>query len=180
MLTPPAALEALLFAAGEPVEKKRLATLLGISKGQVATALEALGATLEGRGLGLIDSGEKVELRTTSEAAPLLKKFREAELSRDLGKAGLETLAIIAYRSGATRSEIDWIRGVNSSTSLRNLLMRGLVDRYEDPKDARKLRYRLTTEALAHIGVASAKELPHYGELSHDAKAASEESHGTL
>src|SRR3990167_8564242 len=109
------------------MEKKELTTLLGINEEDLKTALLALAKTLEGRGLSLIDNGKEVELRTSPAAAPILKKLRESELSRDLGKAGLETLAVIAYRSGATRSEIDWVRGVNSSTSVRTLLVRGLV-----------------------------------------------------
>ena len=171
MLTPPAALEALLFASGEAVEKADLAELLSISPKELGMALEALKTALEGRGLALIDSGEEVELRTAPEASDILKKLRESELSRDLGKAGLETLAVVAYRAGSTRSEVDWVRGVNSSASIRTLLLRGLIEGREDPNDRRKIRYQLTTEALSHLGVSSLKELPRFAELSKEAEA---------
>jgi segregation and condensation protein B len=95
-----------------------------------------------------------------------VKKLRESELARDLGKASLETLAVIAYQTGTTRGEIDWVRGVNSSTSLRTLLMRGLVEGREDERDKRRIRYSLTTEALAHLGIKNASELPRAKELS--------------
>ena len=91
-----------------------------------------------------------------------------------------ETLAIIAYQTGlrraeatgsdhaeagATHGEIDWVRGVNSSASLRTLLMRGLIEGREDERDKRRVRYALTTEALAHLGIARAEELPRFAEL---------------
>ena len=166
MLTPPAAVEALLFSSGGPLEKKRLVSLLGITETELEAALAALAESLSGRGIALVEAGTDVELRAAPGAADLVKKFREAELARDLGKASIETLAVIAYRSGATRSDIDWVRGVNSSASLRTLLLRGLVEGKEDENDRRRIRYRLTTEALAHLGLACTDELPRYGELA--------------
>ncbi len=165
MLTPPAALEALLFASGEPLEKKRLAALLGIKESELALALKALIQQLEGRGVSLIETEREIELRTSAEAADVVKKLRESELSRDLGKASIETLAVIAYQTGATRGEIDWVRGVNSSASLRTLLMRGLIEGREDERDKRRVRYNLTTEALAHLGITRAEDLPRATEL---------------
>ncbi len=166
MLTPPAALGALLFASGEPLEKKRLLTLLGIKSAQLRLALDALSTSLKETGMTLVETEGEIELRTGPEAAPLVKKLRENELSRDLGRASLETLAVIAYEPrGTTRGEVDWVRGVNSSASLRTLLMRGLIEGREDEADKRRIRYRITTEALAHLGVAHIEALPRYSEL---------------
>jgi segregation and condensation protein B len=165
MLTPPAALLALLFASGEPMEKKRLSDLLEVSLDQLPVVLQALGKTLGGGGLSLVETDEEVELRTAKEADPIIKKLREGELSRDLGKGSLETLAVIAYQGGATRGEVDWVRGVNSSASLRTLLMRGLIEGREDARDKRRMRYSLTTEALAHLGITRLEDLPRAGEL---------------
>lgn len=184
MLTPPAAIEALLFASGEPLEKKQLAKLLELTDGQLHIALDALANELKGRGIALIETRHGVELRTSPEASSIIKKFRESELARDLGKASLETLAVIAYQAGgadegsngATRGEIDWVRGVNSSTSLRTLLLRGLVECREDQRDKRRIRYSLTTEALAHLGLRSLDELPRHAELSAGAKAVLDEA----
>ena len=163
---------AILFAAGEPLEKKRLASLLEIKENELGKVLDALRESVEVAGLELVEAGEEVELRTSAEAAPLVKKLWEGERSRDLGKAGLETLATIAYQGGATRSEVDWVRGVNSSASIRTLLLRGLIEGSEDPADKRRIRYTLTTEALAHLGVGKAANLPRYSELSREAKEA--------
>ena len=165
-LTPPAQLEALLFASGEPLSKKRLAAMLGVSLELLGKAAEALRASLVGRGIALIETGEELELRTHPEAAELARKLREAELSRDLGKAGLETLAIVLYSGGATRGDIDWVRGVNSSQTLRSLLLRGLVEKAENPEDSRRPRYVATVDALAHLGVGRKEDLPDFATLS--------------
>ena len=162
-----AALEAILFAAGEPLSKKRLATLLGTSPEELRDAAIELQENLSKRGgLALIEAGEDIELRTSAEASEVVQKLRESELSKDLGKAGLEALAIVLYKNGATRSEIDWVRGVNSATALRSLTLRGLVSRTEDAQDRRRVRYTPTIDALAHLGVSSVRELPRYEEFT--------------
>lgn len=168
MLTPPSALEALLFANGGPADKKQLAKLLGISDAELAIAIKALIQQLDGRGVSIIETGREIEMRTAPEASVIVKKLRESELSRDLGKASMETLAVIAYQvggAGTTRGEIDWVRGVNSSASLRTLLVRGLIEGREDERDKRRTRYSLTTDALAHLGITRAEELPRAKEL---------------
>lgn len=165
-LSLPSTLEAVLFAEGGPMEMKRLADILGIPEAMVRAGLDELAGQLQGRGLALIETGTEVELRTAAEAAPVVKKLRESELSRDLGKASLETLAIILYQDGATRSDIDWVRGVNSTAAIRSLLMRGLVERSEDQSDRRRARYTASVDALAHLGVARKEDLPRYGELA--------------
>lgn len=172
MLTPPAALEALLFASGEPLEKKQLAKHLAIKDEELGLALKALAKQLEGRGVSLVETDTEVELRTSAEAAAIVKKLRESELARDLGKASMETLAVVAYQKGATRGEIDWVRGVNSSASLRTLLMRGLVEGREDERDKRRMRYVMTTEAFAHLGLSCEADLPRYEELAAGAQDA--------
>jgi segregation and condensation protein B len=167
-----AELHAVLFAAGEPMAKKKLAALLGIQAAGLMDAVKDVRAKLAGSGLAVIETEDELELRTAPEAADVVKKLREGELTKDLGKAGLEALAVVLYQGGATRSEIDWIRGVNSAQTVRSLMLRGLVERTEDPSDKRRFRYRATPDALAHLGVASREELPRFAELSKEAEAA--------
>ncbi|MEK7101656.1 MAG: SMC-Scp complex subunit ScpB [Patescibacteria group bacterium] len=171
MLTPPAAAHALLFASGGPLPKKQLAKLLEIKESEVKLVLKALTDSLKNSGVVVVETDTEVELRTASEASVIVKKLRESELARDLGKASLETLAVIAYGTGTTRGEVDWVRGVNSSTSLRTLLIRGLIEGKEDPADKRRIRYSLTTEALAHLGITHIRELPRAEELNAAAKS---------
>jgi len=159
-------LEAVLFAAGEPLTKKRLVTLLETDAPGFSEALTELRTALEGRGLSLIEVEDMVELRTSPSAADTVQKLRESELSRDLGKASLETLALILYKGTATRGEIDWVRGVNSGAAIRALLLRGLIGRTEDASDKRRACYRPTVDALAHLGTSTLSELPRYTELT--------------
>jgi segregation and condensation protein B len=163
-LSLPGAVEAILFATGEAISRKRLGELLGVSDDMLEEALVELRAR-EG-GLALIETGTDIELRTAPGAADLIKKLRESELARDLGKAGLEALAVVLYqKEGATRGDIDWVRGVNSTAALRSLLLRGLIERTEDTGDKRRARYYATVDALAHLGVSRAEDLPRYEEF---------------
>jgi segregation and condensation protein B len=159
-------LEAVLFASGEALSKKRLVALLESDAATFDDAINALRISLEGRGIALIELDDTIELRTAPDAARDIQRLKESELSRDLGRASLETLAIILYKASATRGEIDWVRGVNSGAAIRALLLRGLIERVEDATDKRRARFRPTVDALAHLGATTLSELPRYAELS--------------
>jgi segregation and condensation protein B len=179
-LSNPALLEAVLFAAGEPLTKARVMKLLDISASELAEAIGVLHKAFDGHGLALMETEDELELRTAADAAGVVKKLRENELTRDLGKASLETLAMILYRGSATRGEIDWVRGVNSGAAIRSLTLRGLIERTEDAGDKRRARYKPTTDALAHLGVGRKEDLPRYSEFTatiadEEAKAAAAE-----
>lgn len=157
-------IEALLFALGRPLSRKELAKMLDASEEEVVAGIQAL---QEGRtgGITLIDDGKEVELRTTAESSALIEKIRKEEYSRDIGKAGLEALSAVLYRGPLTRSEIDFIRGVNSSQTIRTLTLRGLVRKVPNPKDERSFLYEATTELLSELGVTRAQELPDYADV---------------
>jgi segregation and condensation protein B len=162
-------LEALLFALGRPLSHKELASKLSCSVPEVREALKELQAH-EG-GIVLVDDGSTVELRSAPQAAALIEKVRKEEYARDIGKAGLEALSAILYRGPLTRSEIDFIRGVNSQQTLRTLTMRGLVRKVPNPHDERSFLYEPTTELLSHLGVSKLSELPEYEEVKEKLKA---------
>ncbi len=159
-------IEALLFALGRPLARAELQKMLGASQDEVENALKTL-ADKQG-GVTLVDDGVEVELRVGAQNSALIEKIRKEEYSRDIGKAGLEALAAILYgplpagRRGLTRSEIDFIRGVNSSQTLRTLTLRGLVRKVPNPKDERSFLYEPTTELLAQLGVSRMQDLPDY------------------
>jgi segregation and condensation protein B len=117
---------------------------------------------LEGRGVRLLKNDDEVMLGTTPTTAVVIEKLIKEELDKDLGKAGLETLSIVLYKGPVSRSEIDYIRGVNSSYILRNMIMRGLVERVNDAK-RKTFVYRPTFDLLSFLGVGSVDELPEYG-----------------
>ncbi len=158
-------IEAVLFWKGEPVTIKRLAEMLAVSVEEIETALVELDKLLEGRGVRLTRLTDEVLLTTHPRVSDLIDGLTKEEISRDLGKAGLETLTIVAYRGPVSRRDIDYIRGVNSQFILRNLLVRGLVERVVNPKDERGFLYQPTLDLLNHLGIKNRSELPEYDAL---------------
>lgn len=153
--------EALLFALGS-MKKTDLASQLGISPDELDATLASMRERAGERGIIPVDDGTMVALRAAPDAANLIEKARKEEYARDIGRAGLEVLAAILYRGASTRAQIDSIRGVNSSQTLRTLALRGLVRKMPDPRDERQYRYEPTVELLSHLGVAERSELPEY------------------
>ncbi|MCH8888827.1 SMC-Scp complex subunit ScpB [Patescibacteria group bacterium] len=161
-------IEALLFFKGEPMKINELVKLTKNNESDVKWAVVNLGKNLDGRGVVLMEKDGEVALGTSPEASETIEEMRQIELSRDIGKAGLETLAIVIYKGPVARSEIDYIRGVNSTFTLRNLMIRGLVERKANPTDARGFLYKPTLELLAFLGVGSMEDLPRYLEVEQE------------
>jgi len=158
-------IEGLLFFKGEDVKIKKLAELLSVTNEEIEEALKKLEQTLVGRGLVLVRKDDAVVLGITSELSGIIEGIRKDEITKDLSKATLDTLSIILYQNGVSRSEIDYIRGVNSSFILRNLLIRGLIEKTVDGKDSRKILYRPTFDTLSFMGITSIDQLPNYNEV---------------
>ena len=156
-------IEALLFALGRPISRSELIKMVAASPEQIEEALTKL-KTRSG-GITLVDDGVEVELRVSAQNSALIEKVRKDEYSRDIGKAGLEALSAVLYRGPLTRSEIDFIRGVNSSQTLRTLTLRGLVRKVPNPKDERSFLYEPTTELLAQLGASRQQDLPDYADV---------------
>lgn len=159
-MTISAQIEAILFYKAEPVSFKKLGAFLDKTEKEILEAITILKNELEGRGLTLVEKDDEVMLGTHPGMSNLIEQMAKEELSRDIGKAGLETLSIILYKNPVSRSEIDFIRGVNSSFIIRNLLIRGLVERISNPKDSRGFLYRPTFELLSFLGLQSTDNLP--------------------
>jgi len=158
-------LEAILFWKAEPVPIKKLASLLNVDVKIIKAGLAELEKNLTGRGLTLVHGEGEVMLGTAKEHSALIEQLTKDELSRDLGKAGLETLSIVLYQGPISRSDIDYIRGVNSQFILRNLLIRGLVERVDNPKDARSFLYQATVSLLSHLGLSRREDLPEFTKI---------------
>jgi segregation and condensation protein B len=158
-------LEAFLFAEGGPVTRKKLLQFLECKPEQLASALQELNEALTDRGIALLQTETEVALAVSPSTQSALEEAFQKELGREIGDAGLEVVAILLYRGASTRAQIDYVRGVNSSTTLRGLLARGLVERTGNPEDAREYLYRPTTELMAYLGVRSAQDLPSYATI---------------
>jgi len=154
-------IEALLFYKGEPVSVRELTHMARANEDEVNNALVTLGECLTG-GLRLMRQDDMVMLATAPEYSASIESLIKEELSKDIGKAGAETLATVLYMGPITRARIDHIRGVNSTFILRALTMRGLVEKIPYPNDSRSILYRPTLALLAHMGVTDTSALPEY------------------
>jgi len=171
-----AKIEAILFFKSEPMRITALAKLLTVSEGDIKNALEELPEKLTGRGVVLLIREDEIELRTAPEMSTLIETIQKEELTKDLGKAGTETLSIVLYKGPITRSEIDYIRGVNSTFILRNLLIRGLIEKVPNPKDQRSYLYKPTLELLSFLGLRTIEELPEFNMVKTELENFSKES----
>lgn len=161
-------IEAVLFWKGEPQSVKKLAVSLGKKEEEIKASLEVLKEKIKGRGVELIFKDDEVMLGTASKLSHIIERLTKEELVRDLGKAGLETISIIAYKGPISRAEIDYIRGVQSTFILRNLQIRGLVERITNEKDHRSFLYRPTFELLSFLGVSKIEDLPEYEKVKNE------------
>ncbi|MBL6941912.1 MAG: SMC-Scp complex subunit ScpB [Rhodospirillales bacterium] len=157
-------LEAILFASTDPVKERSLANRLpeGV---EVRPLLEELKSHYQGRGVNLVNAGGSWAFRSAADLTNMLN--REIEVARKLGRATIETLAIIAYHQPITRGEIEEIRGVSLSKGTFDVLFdHGWIH----PRGRRKTPGRPTTWGttdgfLDHFGLESIKDLPGIEEL---------------
>ncbi len=157
-------LEALLFAAAEPLDEGKLKAHLAETE-DIAGLLEELRAFYAGRGVNLVHVAGKWAFRTAEDLAYLLERFAVQE--RRLSKAALETLAIIAYHQPVTRAEIEEIRGVTTSVGTLDILLETGWVRLRGRRRApgRPVTYGTTEAFLSHFGLESIKDLPGLAEL---------------
>ncbi len=157
-------LEALLFAAAEPLDEATLKSRLP-KEADVAALLADLQALYEPRGVNLVKVSGKWALRTAADLAFLLRK--ETVEQRRLSRAGIETLAIVAYHQPVTRAEIEEIRGVGVSKGTLDLLLEiGWVrPRGRRRTPGRPVTYGTTDDFLQHFGMDRVGDLPGMDEL---------------
>lgn len=157
-------IEGLLFYKSAPQKKQTILKLFGITEAELVTATETLRARLTLGATRLLETDEDLHLVTCAELAPIIEAMRKSELKADIGKAGAETLAIILYQEPISRAEIDKIRGVNSSFILRNLLIRGLIERNQN-KATNSFQFKISPQLLSHLGVTHKHELPDFAKV---------------
>ncbi len=157
-------LEAVLFAAAEPLSEKQLAARLP-EDADLKGMLAALQSYYEGRGVELVRRGKSWCFRTADDIRPLLEK--EIDVPRKLSRAAIETLAIVAYHQPITRAEIEEVRGVSLSKGTLDVLMEaGWIKpgkRRETP--GRPATWKTTDDFLDHFGLEDVRDLPGIKEL---------------
>lgn len=158
-----AALEAILFAAGEPVAVERICLTLDLDRPTVEALCQRLADrySYERRGLRLVRMDTSYQLCSAPEYAPFIRKAFESRKPAKLSQPALEVLSIIAYYQPVTRAYIDQVRGVDSSYTVGLLLERELIEeagRLAVP--GRPIQYRTTRNFLRSFGLSSLEELP--------------------
>ena len=138
--------------------------MLDAKSDEVKSALKSLQNFYKDRGLVIVSNGDEYSLGTHPSNSALIESVQKEELSRELGRAGLETLSVILYRGPISRREIDQIRGVNSGFILRALLIRGLIERTPQASGERSYTYKPTLKLLEYLGVTKIEDLPEYKE----------------
>ncbi len=157
-------LEALLFAAGEPLDEAQLKRQLpdGVDLSDALARLKAEYAT---RGVNLVRIGKKWTFRTAGDLSWLLTKH--AIETRKLSRAAIETLAIVAYHQPVTRAEIEEIRGVVAATGTLDVLLKTgwIRPRGRRKAPGRPITYGTTEAFLSHFGMEEVGDLPGLDEL---------------
>ncbi len=155
-------IEAILFWKGEPVSIKKLSQIFSKTEEEIKNAIKELEGKIHDRGIVLVSKDDEYTLATSKDVSEIIEKLTKEELVKDLGKAGLETLSIVIYQGPISRAEIDYIRGVQSNFILRNLMIRGLVEKISNPNDQRSFLYKPTFELLSYLGVSKIEDLPDF------------------
>lgn len=155
-------LESILLFKGQPVSYKELAKLIEIDESEIKKQVEELSDEYKEKGNHIIFNDHECELVTSPESAELISKLQKQEVDTELSNAALETLSIILYMGPIARSMIDFVRGVNSQFTIRNLLIRGLIEK--DPKE-KTPKYIVTLDTIKFLGLNKMQELPNYKEV---------------
>lgn len=157
------ALEAMLFAHGEPVELEKLADALHAEPIQTQVLLEKLQKQYDERGSGmvLLNFEDRWQMATNPYYGEIVKRILDTRRNAPLSPAALEVLAVIAYNQPVSRSFIEQVRGVDSSSTVTKLLEKGLIEeagRLDLP--GKPVSFRVTDTFLRVFGLGSLADLP--------------------
>ena len=145
----------------------KLAKVIDVTEAEVEEALTKLNEDCaKGRGLRIVRIKDTIQLVSNPDNAEFVAELVKSEIQENLSQASLEVLSIVAYRGPITRAEIEAIRGVNCSFTLRALLIRGLLDRTENIRDNRRYLYNISFDFLKKLGLESVEKLPDWEALN--------------
>lgn len=164
-----AAVEAILFASGDPVSAERLALILDSDAGTILSIGRELAEEYEkqGRGIRLVRLNDSLQLHSAPEFALEITRALEQRRAPKLSQASLEVLAIVAYYQPVTRAYIEQMRGLDSSYTVGVLSERGLIEPCGHLETVgRPTLYRTTDLFLRTMGVSSLEELPALPEMT--------------
>ena len=147
--------QAILFAAGDPYEKERLTKLLGINRETLDQVVQRVNDLYQQTAFVILDLDQSYQMVTREEYAAVIREALEVKNNTPLSQAALEVLAIIAYNQPVTKSFVEQIRGVDSSSVVNSLVAKGLVQEM-----GRLISYGTTEHFLRCFGMQSIETLP--------------------
>lgn len=158
-----AAIEAILFASGEPISVKRLADTVEVEEETVYKICKTLQdrKKTEQSGICIVELNDSFQMCTNPDFADYVKKALEIKKNIPLSQAAMEVLAIIAYNQPVTKSFVEQVRGVESSQIVNNLVEKGLVEeagRLDVP--GRPISYKTSMNFLRCFGLSGLDKLP--------------------
>lgn len=163
------AIEAILFAAGEPVSLNTIVQAIESTPAETKKLINELKLEYDNalRGIRIMQMDNKVQMVSRNDYFDFIKRTLHSSGSALLSQAALETLSIVAYKQPVTRAEIEYIRGVQSSSSLDLLIDRGFV-RISGKLDApgKPMGYETTEEFLKLMNISSIDEMPDFEEFN--------------
>jgi len=168
------AIEGILFAAGEPVPKSRLASILGVDTAAVNYALEqlALHYNDENRGIRLLFMQDSAQLCSAPEYADVIREVLEKRKVNQLSPSGLEVLSVVAYFQPVTRAYVEKVRGVESKYTIQTLEARGLIESCGQLQvPGRPTLFQTTKAFLRVFGLTDLSELPPLPEAEEETEA---------
>jgi segregation and condensation protein B len=155
-------IQVLLFE-GTSMKILDVAKFLNIKKEEVVENIDEVKSLLQVINLKLIQSATSIEIALSDEINSLINKNKIEELKTDLSESALQTLAVIIYKNKATKAEIDFVRGVDSVRSIKNLLTRGIIEKLEEKN---KKYYTPTTETLRYLNLEKVDNAKDFSEIS--------------
>lgn len=164
------AIEAVLFASGEPVAVQALIEMLGVTAPEFEPVLQGLALRYdEDRGVRLMRFDDSLQLCTRPQYMDLIEKVLQPVRKQTLTQAALETLAVVAYRQPVTRMEIEQIRGVQCDRAVATLLHHGLIAEVGRKESiGRPILYGTTEKFLQHFALTSLEALPRLAQVKVD------------
>lgn len=151
----------LLYVSGDSLSIRTIADIIGEPEDEIRKKIKDVAEELSKVGLLLMESKEGLVIVTDATMSEIVEKFWKVELEGDLTPATLQVLTLVAYLGSPTREEISYVRGVQSSQSVRTLTVRGLIQRQGEV-------CTLTSEALSHLGITKVNDLPDYESIHND------------
>ncbi|MDP4001244.1 MAG: SMC-Scp complex subunit ScpB [bacterium] len=161
-------IQSILFVASKPISVKDISKSLDMEEDLIKQAIAELVQENKESGIVTLAHNDRLQLASNPDNSSEVKKFLSLELREKLSDAALETLAIILYKQPVSKAEVENIRGVNSQYTLRQLLIRGLIEKVASTTDKRMQLYKTTLEFMQHLGIKDMKDLPDFEELTRE------------